>query len=223
MILAVADGVGTVEGSAAAAAAAVEAACDALTGAGRHGLLHAKAEADGESWGRGGDAMRPGSRDPWRNAFATADAAVAAVGGATTLVVAIVGPDGAGAVARLGDSTAVVLSGREWRELWPVDGPDDGVVPVATAALPVPAGTEAAIEVVPIHLGRAEVLVLMTDGIANPLRDGPTTVAPALAEALGLPPSPLGLAVVADFSRQGCFDDRTIVGLWSVPDEVGGR
>jgi serine/threonine protein phosphatase PrpC len=221
MILAVADGVGSVEGSAAASAAAVDAACRALAGP-EDTVSKREVQIDGESSSRAG--MRPGRHDDdWRDAFAAADAAVGAVGGATTLVLAVIGPDGEGAVARLGDSTAMVLSDCGWRELWPVDGPDDGSVPVATAALPVAAGTVPAIEVAPVILVAGEVLVLLTDGIANPLRDGPTTVAPALAEALQAPPTPLGLAVMADFSRQGCFDDRTIVGLWAGPDDPGGR
>jgi serine/threonine protein phosphatase PrpC len=208
IIVAVADGVGSVEGSAAASAAAVDVVCAALAG---------DAPAEGEREDNSESLRR------WHRTFAAADAAVAIVGGATTLVVALIGPDGEGAVARLGDSTAMVLSDCGWRELWPPDGPDDAPVPVATAALP---GVEAAplvIEVAPVALGAGEVLILMTDGIANPLRDGPTTVAPALAEALRLPPSPLGLAVVADFSRQGCFDDRTIVGLWAEPGDLSGR
>jgi serine/threonine protein phosphatase PrpC len=218
MILAVADGVGSVAGSAVASAAAVDAVCTALVRG------EAKGNSEVEVDGDGGARVRSVPDGVgWRQAFAAADAAVAAVGGATTLVVAVIGPDGDGAVARLGDSTAMVLSGCGWSELWPADGPEADSVPVATAALPVAVATVPAIEVTPVLLGSDEVLVLMTDGIANPLRDGPTTVAPALAEALRGLPSPLGLAVVADFSRQGCFDDRTIVGLWPGPDDPGGR
>jgi hypothetical protein len=58
------------------------------------------------------------------------------------------------------------------------------------------------------------VLVLVTDGVANPLRDGPSTVAPGLAEVLRTTPSPLSLAGAADFSRRGAHDDRTILAAW---------
>ncbi len=63
--------------------------------------------------------------------------------------------------------------------------------------------------------------MLVTDGTANPLRDGPTTVAPALAAVLRGGPagelSPLALAAAADFSRRGCQDDRTILVAWPRP------
>jgi hypothetical protein len=39
-------------------------------------------------------------------------------------------------------------------------------------------------------------------------------VAPALAAALTEPPTPLELVRLADFSRQGCHDDRTLLALW---------
>ena len=202
MILAVADGVGSVEGSAAASAAAVDAVCAALADALRDAALAGAAPED----------------DLWPRAFAAADAAAAAAGGATTLVVAVVGGDGRGAVARVGDSTACSSSGAAWSELWPAGAPDDGSLSTATAALPARHGPTPEIDVVAVTLDAGDALILVTDGIADPLRDGPTTVAPALAEALAGVPSPLALALVADFSRQGCFDDRTVVGLWAQED-----
>ena len=59
-----------------------------------------------------------------------------------------------------------------------------------------------------------DVLLLATDGVADPWRDGPTTVAPVLAAALAQPPAPLELAHLANFSRQGCHDDRTMLVVW---------
>ena len=207
VILAVADGVGSVEGSAAASAAAVDAVCAALATALPDGALPSLPGGAGDD-------------DLWRWAFGAADAAVLAAGGATTLVVAVVGGDGRGAVARVGDSTALLLVGGGWGELWPAGAPDDGSLSTATAALPTRHGLAPEIDVVPVSLEAGDALILVTDGIADPLRDGPTTVAPALAEALAAVPSPLALALLADFSRQGCFDDRTVVGLW--PQEDGG-
>jgi serine/threonine protein phosphatase PrpC len=261
VIVAVADGVGSVEGSAVASAAAVDAVCDALaaelsretarfgetalsgetavpgatvslpagrgdrsaSGAvaapgGRSAAAGPVGAPDGPSSGAGGPPRLPGADpdDPvWRRAFAAADVAVAAAGGATTLVVAVVGGDRRGAVARVGDSTALVLDGDGWGEIWSTGGPEDGPLSTATAALPSRDGPPPAFEVAAVALDAGAALVLVTDGIADPLRDGPTTVAPALAEALMAAPSPLGLALMADFSRQGCFDDRTVVGLWA--------
>jgi hypothetical protein len=46
-------------------------------------------------------------------------------------------------------------------------------------------------------------------------------VAPALAAAFAAHPTPLELARLASFSRQGCHDDRTIVLFWLFPDAAG--
>jgi serine/threonine protein phosphatase PrpC len=146
------------------------------------------------------------------------DAGVAAAnrasngGGATTLLLAIVGQDGRVEMARVGDSTAFLVSdgGASWTELFsPAD--DDGVV-TATAALPGPLELERA----EVSVSVDDVLVLATDGVADPWRDGPTTVAPALAAALAGRPRPLELIRLADFSRQGCHDDRTLLAAWLV-------
>jgi hypothetical protein len=81
----------------------------------------------------------------------------------------------------------------------------------ATAALPMDGVTP---ESAAITLDNDHVLVLATDGIADPWRDGPTTVAPTLAGALAQPPTPLELAYLGDFSRHGCHDDRTLLAVW---------
>jgi serine/threonine protein phosphatase PrpC len=232
VILALADGVGSVERSAEASAAAVDAACACLAaqlvGAPAPAADARAADARAAD-ARAADARAAGAR--WREAFRAAAGAVDEAGGATTLVVAVVGADGRGALARVGDSTAFLLDDGQWTELWPPIGNDDGPVSTATAALSAASGRNPAasgrnpaaapaIEVAEVTLGVGRALVLASDGIANPLRDGPTTVAPALAAALAAAPTPLGLAVVVDFSRQGCFDDRTLLGLWPHPDEA---
>jgi serine/threonine protein phosphatase PrpC len=144
----------------------------------------------------------------------------------TTLVVALVTTraDGAAAVmARVGDSTGFVLDDGVWREIFVPPGGDD-LHHVVTDVLPLPGPGErglSTVETASVELPHGAALVLVTDGIANPLRDGPTTVAPALAEILRGGPtgdlSPLGLMAVADFSRRGCHDDRTIVVAWPLP------
>ena len=243
LVVAVADGVGGVPGSAAAAGAAAVAACDAvavaLDGAGRTARDSGgsggspgsgRSGAPGASGGEGGAAngvagVLVGGDDGVGPAavvagvaFAAADAAVRAAGGATTLVVAAIGAEGAGWAARIGDSTAAVLADGAWYDLWPDPPGDDRPVSTATAALP---GSSAP-DVVEMSLPEGAAIVLMTDGVADPLRDGPTTVAPALAEGLAQPPSPLALALLADFSRQGCFDDRTMAAVWWRPSWSAG-
>jgi serine/threonine protein phosphatase PrpC len=198
VVVAVADGVGGVPGSGAAALAAVEAACAAV---------------DVDDPAGAGD--RPGAA--LGDAVAAADAAVRRVGGATTLVVAALGADGRGRAVRVGDSTALGLADGAWRELWPHEAADDGPLVTATAALPADAPSA---HVTEVDVAPGAALVLVTDGVDNPRRDGPTTVAPALAAGLAAPPTPLALGVLVDFSRQGCFDDRTLLGLWrhAAPD-----
>jgi len=134
----------------------------------------------------------------------------AAGGGATTVVVAVVDPRGRVSAARVGDSTALVAGpGGRWRELF--EPPDPERPDAVTAALPA---TDPRLEEADDHLGPGEVLVLASDGLADPWRDGPTTVAPSLAGAVVSRPSPLELAGLVDFSRHGCHDDRTAVCVW---------
>lgn len=241
VVAAVADGVGGVAGSGAAATAAVGAVAAAAAGA----LAGAGAGA--------GALAGAGARDlaAWMDeVFEVADAAVRAAGGASTLVVAAVRASGEAAVARIGDSAAMVVSRGGLADVFPaVPAPDPGhgtagARPAAhgcadpagpstagPGAAGEPAGPSAAGEpaanvtdalpaspIAPEHatalLGAGDALVLASDGIIVPLHDGPRTVAPAFAAALASPPAPLALAALVDFSRQGCFDDRTLVVLW---------
>jgi serine/threonine protein phosphatase PrpC len=137
----------------------------------------------------------------------------AAGGGATTLMLALLAEDGTVDAGRVGDSTAFLITdrGHAWTELFELPAGADDQVGTETDALPSAALTW---ESARIGLQPSDVLVLVTDGIADPWRDGPSTVAPALARALAGHPGPLELARLVDFSRQGCHDDRTLVSLW---------
>jgi serine/threonine protein phosphatase PrpC len=132
-------------------------------------------------------------------------------GGATTIVIAVLRRPGEAAVVRVGDSSAFVVrdGGAAWTELFASPAGDG--LNLVTAALPAGAAQS---EEAAITLDDNGVLVLATDGVADPWRDGPTTVAPALAGALAIPPAPLELAQLVDFSRQGCHDDRTLLAVW---------
>ena len=183
LAVAVSDGIGSVPGSAEAAERAARAAVGAAV-----------------------VAAEPHQRV--RSAFEAAGRA-AAGGGATTLVVALVTPDGAAALGRVGDSTAFLVDADGgWEELF--DPPDPDRADTATAALP--GDDDPAVRTVRLVPG--DHLVLLTDGIADPWRDGPTTVAPALVQTIVAGPEPAQLLVAADFSRQGCHDDRTVAVLW---------
>jgi len=205
---------------------------------------------DSFAWARAGDRLAVAAADglggvpgsdgaAWRAAAAAATGTVASTGeagarvaaglrcaneaagggGATTLVVALLDPAGNVQLARVGDSTAFVVgaAGATWQELFAP--PDEDAVATVTAALPA---DDPAPETATASLESGEVLVLVTDGLADPWRDGPTTVAPAFAAALAGRPSPLELVQLADFSRQGCHDDRTVVAVWLSPADVSG-
>lgn len=192
VVAAVADGIGSLAGSGSTAAGACRAAVR-RPAAGEDGVRAAVAAANEATSGEGG--------------------------GATTLVVAAITPSGTGWAARVGDSTAFVVdpaTGRE-RELFAPPDPDraDG----ATAALPA-AGLSP--EVVEFAVPPGGVLALLSDGVADPWRDGPTTVAPSLSSGLLARPGPLELLRLADFSRRGCHDDRTIVAVWPISAEEPG-
>jgi len=210
LALAVADGLGSVGGSGGAslraAAAAVVAAAPPESGDGR---------GPGQA-----DAPDEGQDGPERLAAAVeaADRAAAGGVGATTLVVALLDRHGHVDVARVGDSSAfVVWPDGSWTELFAP--PDGGRIGTETAALPVavtdPGGAVAdVVEWASTDLVAGAVLALASDGVADPWRDGPTTVAPAVAEALVEVPSVLEVARLVDFSRQGCHDDRTLACAW---------
>ena len=161
----------------------------------------------------------------------------------TTIVVALVVAAAGRAratVARAGDSTAFTLApGGAWREVFGPhgsdllggdaangngergaeagEGVDDDVKPALALVLPL-SSRDQSLEVTTVELADEAALVLLSDGVADPLRDGPNTVAPALAGAVLAAGrgelSPLALARAADFSRRGAHDDRTVLVAW---------
>ncbi|HET9077020.1 MAG TPA: protein phosphatase 2C domain-containing protein [Acidimicrobiales bacterium] len=195
LAVAVADGLGSVSGSADASRRACSAAVSAAVTGPVEDLM-AAAEAGVEAANRAAEGA-----------------------GATTLVVAVADRAGEVALARIGDSSAFGLKpDASWVELFAPPDPDRSGT--ATAALPAP---DPVVETVTAGLWDGSVLVLATDGVADPWRDGPTTVAPSLVGTLLGRPSAVELLAVTDFSRQGCHDDRTLLCLWARPAEPEGE
>jgi serine/threonine protein phosphatase PrpC len=188
LAVAVCDGLGSIEGSAEAAERTARAAAAAAAHEGPAAKVIASAvEAANDA---------------------------AAKGGATTLVLAVIDDDGGVELVRVGDSSAIVVDpDGTWSEAFAGgDGDASGErMHTETAALPAeePAAERATLS---LHDGR--VLALLTDGVADPWRDGPTTVAAQLSTVLASDPSPMELARWVGFSRQGCHDDRTVVAVW---------
>jgi Protein phosphatase 2C len=203
--LVIADGVSTAGRGGEGADIAVSAACRYLL------------SGDANEWGKNEceAAIRAASEELLRTA------GPAALELSTTVVVALLGVtenDVEVVLARVGDSSAFVLEAMRWRELF--RDPDDEAfrgVPVEVLPLREDSGS-GAMETSSAALSPATALVLLTDGVADPLREGPNTVAPALAGLLNggttRQLTPLDLAHAADFSRRGCQDDRTIVAAW---------
>jgi serine/threonine protein phosphatase PrpC len=207
LALVIADGVSTAGRGGEGADLAVSAVCD-----------HLVSNGGGDGWGE--MECEAGLR--------AASAELVRVGGAsaiefsTTLVVALLSSTEEGAevaLARVGDSSAFVFQEGKWSELFP-DPDEQDMRGLVVEVLPLGSRPGAgSIETSSVTLLADSALVLLTDGVADPLRDGPGTVAPALAETLQSMFSgdlaPLDLAAAADFSRRGCLDDRTVLVAWA--------
>jgi len=192
LAVAIADGVGSLPGSGSCAKRVVEAACRSALGSAQAGAEPAQAAL-----------------------AALADAEEVAQGeGAAAMVVAVATPDGQLCLARVGDCSAFLLDGEGWLELFEEPDPDR----VGTETLALPLGRqgrsiEEAAQVTSLVLEPQAALVLASDGLADPWRDGPTSVAPVLAQGLYDLPAPLELLRLVDFARQGCHDDRSVAVL----------
>jgi Protein phosphatase 2C len=220
LVVAVADGVGSVTDSAGTAERACRAAVSATVGM---ATTASPTGADEHPATGPAGARQPGRASGWarppgaaRNGVDAANRA-AEGGGATTIVVASLTSDGRVELARVGDTTAFVVH-RDGSSTELFEPPDPERVDTTTAALPA---TAPLVEAAELILEPGQVLVVVTDGIAGPWRDGPTTVAPGLASVLLGHPGPTELLEVADFSRLGCHDDRTAVGVWLRTDLPG--
>jgi hypothetical protein len=88
--------------------------------------------------------------------------------------------------------------------------------------LAVPAGAPApslprlpdTVEPAEFTLPPEAVLLIGTNGFARPLGDGSGPVGELFGGALPIPPSPIGLARMLDFSRERFDEDRSLVAIW---------
>jgi serine/threonine protein phosphatase PrpC len=138
---------------------------------------------------------------------------------ATTLLVArIDAATGSAWMASVGDSTAKVLRDGVWVDCFP-SAPGD-IRDLAVACLP--SHPDHVRERV-VELQTGDVLVLMSDGLADPLGGGTGDVGAELARRWASPPEPLEYANVLDFRRRSFDDDRTAVAVWYSPGSKEGR
>jgi serine/threonine protein phosphatase PrpC len=135
---------------------------------------------------------------------------------ATTLVLAVIDlrpDDGSYRVrmVRVGDSSAWVChaSGR-WECLHGIKNDGAEIASSDTAALPMVTSFEST----PHRVAAGDLLVLMTDGVGDPLGDGDNDLGRFLAEVWAAPPSVLAFGAQVDFARKSFDDDRTAVAIW---------
>jgi serine/threonine protein phosphatase PrpC len=115
----------------------------------------------------------------------------------------------------VGDSSAWLLrpeADRAWTPLQAVKNEGVTIASSATAALPATALPPLSPVVTSVRAGQA--LVLMTDGVGDPLGAGTGEVGTYLAQAWARPPSALSFAGQVDFARRSYDDDRTVLAIW---------
>jgi hypothetical protein len=139
---------------------------------------------------------------------------------ATTLVAGAVlpGPDGPSAVlVRIGDSCAWVLD-RETGQYDALFRPKSDHVVMSNSVTSLPRIPER-LEAVTLRLEPRRILLVGTDGLGDPLGDGTGPLGRLLADHLiTVPPTPLSLAHLLDFSRETYDDDRALLAVWSHPE-----
>lgn len=140
---------------------------------------------------------------------------------ATTVLYAVVdlrAQDGVHAahVVSVGDTSAWVLrEGGRWEPQEAVKNEGADVFSATVQALPLPPTTDPVAVRTTIRAGEA--LVLMTDGIGDPLGQGTGPVGRFLADVWARPPaSGVEFAAQIGFARKSFDDDRTVVAVWPV-------
>ncbi|MFB7503479.1 protein phosphatase 2C domain-containing protein [Streptomyces broussonetiae] len=136
---------------------------------------------------------------------------------ATTLVAGVVRPDRAGPlveVCRVGDSGAWILDSPSgwYQPLFGSKSAADAVV-VSNEVTPLPHVPDQ-LEHARVRLTARQVLLIGTDGFADPLGDGDGQVGALFAQHLAAPPPPSWLGHLLDFSRETFDDDRTLLAVW---------
>lgn len=113
----------------------------------------------------------------------------------------------------IGDSAAWVLrGGMTWEPQQTLKNEGNTIASSRVKAIPLlPAELDPPVATT---LRPADVLVMMTDGIGDPLGDGSGSVGRFLAEVWTRPPAPLGFAAHVDFARRTHDDDRTALAIW---------
>jgi hypothetical protein len=113
-------------------------------------------------------------------------------------------------VVAAGDSSALILARGHWRPVTAVKNAGADMPSNAVRALP------REVQVTPVsgYLQPGEALVVVTDGIGDPMGTGAGEVGQFLAARWSRPPDLFAFATHAAFYRRGFTDDRTAVAVW---------
>ncbi|SFR22914.1 Serine/threonine protein phosphatase PrpC [Lentzea waywayandensis] len=114
--------------------------------------------------------------------------------------------------ASVGDSSAWVLSERGWEPVAQVKNDGAAVDSSSVGALPMVPSRPMPSQHTRVRAGEA--LVLMSDGVGDPLRTGEGEVGRFLAQAWRRPPHDLDFAAQVGFHRRSFDDDRTVIAVW---------
>ncbi|WP_424183594.1 protein phosphatase 2C domain-containing protein [Actinokineospora sp. G85] len=115
-------------------------------------------------------------------------------------------------VAVVGDSSAWLLTEPGWHPLAEVKNADADIATSAVEALPKLSSRPRLIIQERVYPGEA--LVLMTDGVGDPLGDGKGAVGRFLADAWRTPPHELAFVAHMGFHKRSFDDDRTVLAVW---------
>lgn len=135
---------------------------------------------------------------------------------AIAFVIATSGPGGAAPFAVLpaaGDSSALVLSDDGWHPLTAVKNEHAEIA--SSGVRPLPGRYEVSPVINVLEVGEA--LVVITDGVGDPLGAGTSSVGRFLAQAWSEPPDILEFAHHVGFLRRTFVDDRTAMVAWNAP------
>ncbi|WP_158075702.1 protein phosphatase 2C domain-containing protein [Actinokineospora bangkokensis] len=114
----------------------------------------------------------------------------------------------------VGDTSIWVLTRDQWVPLTAVKNADSDIATSAVEALPVV--TARGRTPLRSRLRPGEALVLMSDGVGDPLGRGTGAVGRFLAGAWQNPPHEIDFAAQVAFSKRSFDDDRTVVAVWPV-------
>lgn len=111
-----------------------------------------------------------------------------------------------------GDSTALLLDGDAWTPIGAVKNEGAEIMSSAVVSLPGPVRVQS--RAFPLRPGQA--LVVITDGLGEPLGSGGGVVGRFLSSMWREPPGILAFAEHVGFYRKSFADDRTAVAVWAL-------